>query len=104
MTKDEVYSILKNAQGYVSGEKISSQLGVTRAAVNAAVKTLRKEGYEIASTTNRGYLLVSSPDRLTVGDVMHADSADPSDDGLNEPACCGTRYEWSAGRSDSCCQ
>ena len=70
MTKDEVYSILKNAQGYVSGEKISSQLGVSRAAVNAAVKTLRKEGYEIASTTNRGYLLVSSPDRLTVGDVM----------------------------------
>ena len=28
MTKDEVYSILKNAEGYVSGEKISSQLGV----------------------------------------------------------------------------
>lgn len=70
MTKDEVYSILKNAQGYVSGEKISTHLGVTRAAVNAAVKTLRTEGYEIASTTNRGYLLVSSPDRLTVGDVM----------------------------------
>ena len=36
MTKDEVYSILKNSEGYVSGEKISSQLGVTRAAVNTA--------------------------------------------------------------------
>ncbi len=70
MTKDEVYSILKNAQGYVSGEKISSQLGVSRAAVNVAVKALRKEGYEIASVTNRGYCLISSPDRLTVGDVM----------------------------------
>jgi BirA family biotin operon repressor/biotin-[acetyl-CoA-carboxylase] ligase len=70
MTKDEVYSILKNSEGYVSGEKISSQLGVTRAAVNTAVKTLRKEGYEIASTTNKGYLLVSSPDRLTSADIM----------------------------------
>ena len=70
MTKDEVYSILKNAQGYVSGEKISSQLGVSRAAVNVAVKALRKDGYEIASVTNRGYCLISSPDRLTVGDVM----------------------------------
>ena len=69
MTKDEVYSILKNSEGYVSGEKISSQLGVTRAAVNTAVKTLRKEGYEIASTTNKGYLLVSSPDRLTSADI-----------------------------------
>ena len=39
MTKDEVYSILKNAQGYVSGEKISSQLGVTRAAVSSAART-----------------------------------------------------------------
>ena len=70
MTKDEVYSILKNAQGYVSGEKISSQLGVSRAAVNVAVKALRKEGYEIASVTNRGYCLISSPDGLTVGAVM----------------------------------
>ena len=70
MTKDEVYSILKNAHGYVSGEKISSQLGVSRAAVNVAVKALRKEGYEIASVTNRGYCLISSPDGLTVGAVM----------------------------------
>ena len=97
MTKDEVYSILKNSEGYVSGEKISSQLGVTRAAVNAAVKTLRKEGYEIASTTNKGYLLVSRSG-------AHADSAGPSDDGLYEPACSGTRHERSAGWSDRYCK
>ena len=70
MTKYEVLAILKNTQGYVSGEKISSLLGVSRAAVNAAVKALRKEGYEIASSTNRGYCLVSSPDLLTEGDLM----------------------------------
>lgn len=70
MTKEAVLAILKKEQGYVSGEKISSQLGVTRAAVNVAVKALRKEGYGIASTTNKGYCLISSPDRITVGDVM----------------------------------
>ena len=70
MTKYEVLAILKNTQGYVSGEKISSLLGVSRAAVNAAVKALRKEGYEIASSTNRGYSLMSSPDLLTEGDLM----------------------------------
>ena len=70
MTKDEVYSILKNAHGYVSGDKISRQLGVSRAAVNVAVNALRKEGYEIASVTNRGYCRISSPDGLTVGAVM----------------------------------
>lgn len=70
MTKNEVLAILKNTQGYVSGEKISSQLGVSRAAINAAVKTLRKEGYEIASSTNKGYCLLSSPDILAVGDIM----------------------------------
>ena len=48
MTKYEVLAILKNTQGYVSGEKISSLLGVSRAAVNAAVKALRKEGYEVS--------------------------------------------------------
>lgn len=72
MTKDHVLAILKNAETYVSGEKISNQLGITRSAVNLAVKTLRQEGYMISSSTNKGYLLESNKDLdlLTVGELL----------------------------------
>ena len=69
MLKDEVLKIIYLEDGYISGETISRKLGVTRAAVNSAVKALRDEGYEITSSTNRGYLLVNSPDVLTKGSV-----------------------------------
>ena len=49
MTKDKVLSILLKEDDYISGEYISRKLGLSRAAVNAAVKALRSEGYEIAS-------------------------------------------------------
>lgn len=67
MTKDLVLAALWHAPSYVSGETISRELGVSRAAVNQAVQALRKEGYEIASATNRGYRLLSAPDQITEG-------------------------------------
>lgn len=70
MTKDAVIAILKNENSYISGEKISTALGISRAAVNAAVRSLRKEGYIILSSTNKGYLLESAPDTLHTGDLM----------------------------------
>lgn len=69
MTKDAVLEILRQTQGYVSGEKISTQLGVSRAAVNTAVKALRSAGYDIRSATNRGYCLLGSPDSLTAREL-----------------------------------
>ena len=63
-TKDAVLAILRGEQGFLSGEKISVSLGVSRAAVHAAVKSLRAEGYEILSATNKGYRLHSVPDLL----------------------------------------
>lgn len=70
MTKDSVLMILRRDGGYVSGERISDILGVSRAAVNAAVKGLRMEGYEIDSATNRGYCLRHAPDKLTTGELL----------------------------------
>ncbi len=70
MTKDQVLAMLLRADGYVSGEEMSGTLGVSRAAVNSAVQTLRREGYGIQSATNRGYLIVSSPDRIAPGALM----------------------------------
>lgn len=72
MTKEAVLSILKNNSDYVSGEKISSELGVSRMAISQAVKSLRQDGYTILSTTNKGYLLVDSDeiDKLSTGELM----------------------------------
>ena len=70
MTKDSVVSILKNAKDYVSGEMISKELGISRAAINKAVKSLRSEGYTIDSVTNKGYILTDGPDHLTAGELQ----------------------------------
>lgn len=70
MTKDLVLAALKKSNEYISGERISAALGVSRAAVNAAIKSLREDGYEILSSTNRGYLFVSSPDKLSFGEML----------------------------------
>ena len=48
---------------YVSGEKISAELGITRAAVSKRVEALRAQGYAIESAGRRGY-------RLAPGDAL----------------------------------
>ena len=70
MLKDHVLTSLLQADGFVSGAAISHDLQVSRAAVNQAVKALRTDGYEIESVTNRGYRLVSGPDRITAGSLQ----------------------------------
>jgi len=47
---------------FVSGEKLASNLGISRAAVWKKVNSLRKYGYKIKSIKNKGYRLVSRPD------------------------------------------
>ena len=68
-TTDKVLAILAREKEYISGEEISRLIGLSRASVNAAVKALRKDGYEISSVTNKGYRLINSPDRLSHGSV-----------------------------------
>ena len=70
MTKDRVLALLKGAGDYFSGEEMSRQLHVSRAAVHMAVKQLRGEGYEVLSATNRGYRLACAPDRLSMGEIL----------------------------------
>lgn len=69
MLKDDVLKLIYRENGYISGEAISRILGVSRTAVNTAVKNLRDDGYDIISSTNRGYLLKNDPDILSKGSV-----------------------------------
>ena len=63
--KQKILDILKSTDGYVSGERISEQLNISRAAVWKHIKKFKEDGYEIESVTNKGYRLISSPDIIT---------------------------------------
>jgi len=65
----EVLRLLKGGAVYVSGEKISTALGLTRAAVWKKIGILRREGFIIEALPSRGYRLIQSPD-LSVEEVF----------------------------------
>lgn len=67
--KELVLKHLKKEQDYCSGEEISHKLGVTRAAVWKAIKKLQEEGYQITSSTRKGYKLIVSPNVITASEV-----------------------------------
>ena len=71
MTKEDVLTLLQGG-GYVSGQRMSEQLGLSRAAIWKAIDRLRAEGYTIDSATNRGYCLTGTPNRLTQAGVERA--------------------------------
>lgn len=55
---------------YVSGETISNALGVSRTAVWKHVKALKEAGYEIESSSRKGYRLLNEPDVLTEDELV----------------------------------
>lgn len=69
MTKDSVLALLRETDGFVSGERMSRTLHLSRTAVWKAVQTLRAEGYAIESVTNRGYRLSAVPDKLDRAEI-----------------------------------
>ena len=69
MSRQKILSLLHQASDYLSGEEMSRQLGISRAAVWKAVDALRQEGYQIDSAPRRGYRLLSAPDLLTAGEI-----------------------------------
>ena len=68
-SRDAVLSLLREEEGFLSGEALSRRLGLSRAAVWKAVDALRKEGYEIEARTGLGYRLASAPDVLTEAEI-----------------------------------
>lgn len=68
--KTTVLTLLQESSDqFLSGETMSRQLGITRAAVWKQIKRLRDTGYEIEAVTNLGYRLVSSPDALDPAEI-----------------------------------
>ncbi|MFA5362272.1 MAG: biotin--[acetyl-CoA-carboxylase] ligase [Candidatus Omnitrophota bacterium] len=61
---DRILEFLYKKEGYVSGEDISHQIGITRQALWKHIHELKELGYDIAALPHQGYRVVASPDRL----------------------------------------
>jgi BirA family biotin operon repressor/biotin-[acetyl-CoA-carboxylase] ligase len=69
-TKDLLLVYLKGEKGnWVSGESLSSRMGVSRSAVWKHVRKLKEEGYLIESSPKKGYLLREASDMLLPNEV-----------------------------------
>lgn len=69
--RKEILELLMQTDGYISGEKLSRHLGVTRAAIWKNINQLKEQGYEIESITRKGYRLISSPDIFTEQELQY---------------------------------
>ena len=68
--KNAVLDELKKNKGkYISGEELSKKIGVSRTSVWKYINKLKEEGYVIESSTNRGYVLIESPDALYPNEI-----------------------------------
>jgi BirA family biotin operon repressor/biotin-[acetyl-CoA-carboxylase] ligase len=66
MSRRSMLELLRaHPDGYISGEQVSEQLGLSRTAIWKSVDALRKSGYTIEARTGLGYRLTASPDVLT---------------------------------------
>ena len=67
--KTKILKILRNADGFVSGQAICESLGVSRTAVWKVINQLKEEGYEFDAVSNKGYRIVNYPDILTKSEI-----------------------------------
>lgn len=64
--KENIISILESNKGlFISGEKIANDLKVSRTAIWKAIKSLKNDGYNIHSVSNKGYALSKETDILS---------------------------------------
>ena len=68
-TKNDVLSALMAESEGISGERLARRLNLSRNSVWKAIGQLRNEGYGIDAATNRGYRLVSTPDRVSEPEI-----------------------------------
>lgn len=74
--KEEILRLLRNADGYISGQELCNRFGVSRTAVWKAINQLKEAGYEIEAQQNKGYRLMAAPDLMTEAEIkslMHTD-------------------------------
>ena len=68
--RNEILEYFRKAGGeFVSGEKISQDLNVSRTAIWKHINTLKSRGYVFETSTKKGYRLIYAPDLITPVDL-----------------------------------
>ncbi len=72
LDNEKIIQILKDHEGrFVSGEVISQEVGITRAAIWKRIAALKDLGYVVDARQNMGYRLMRSPDILTPSEIQY---------------------------------
>ncbi len=64
-----ILRLFREEEGFVSGEYLSRELGVSRTAVWKHISALRNSGYVIEAFPSRGYRLVTSPELYDASEI-----------------------------------
>ncbi len=67
--KAEILKMLKERRGFVSGQELCEELGVSRTAVWKAVNQLKAEGWPIEAVRSQGYRLTGEADVMTSSEL-----------------------------------
>lgn len=67
--KTAILTLLRETDGYVSGQQICDQFGVSRTAVWKVMNQLKDEGYEIESISKKGYRMLTQTDVLSQNEL-----------------------------------
>lgn len=67
--KYKILEKLKQGEDFISGQEISKEFHITRAAIWKYINILREEGYNIESVPSKGYRLVALPDILSYEEI-----------------------------------
>lgn len=69
-SRDQILSLFRCKRGeFLSGQDISQELNISRAAVWKQVEQLRDLGFKIEARRSQGYRLLNGPDLLLAGDI-----------------------------------
>lgn len=67
--KAEILRMLRDTDGYVSGQELCNKFGVSRTAVWKVINQLKEAGYEIEAAQNKGYHLIGLPDLVNEAEL-----------------------------------
>lgn len=67
--KSEILRLLRETDGFLSGQQLCGRFQVSRTAVWKAIEQLKDEGYVIEAVRNKGYRLTDNPDVISKAEL-----------------------------------
>lgn len=63
--KSEILSVLRNAEGYISGQELCERFGISRIAVWEGYQSVKNEGYQVEAVQIKGTCLAGYPESIS---------------------------------------